>query len=277
MGLRITTNIAAINAHRNLRGSQMEMEKSLTRLSSGFRINQASDDAAGLAISENLRAQIRGYRKASQNALDGISLVQVAEGGLNEVGNMLIRMRELSIQSASDTIGDKERGFIDKEVQNLKQEIDRISKVTKFNGIDVLSGQGPELELQIGVGSSAEKDRLAFNVQDYDSSMEKLGIADVATNTKQDAQANFDKLDVAISKVSENRSTMGALQNRLQSTYNNLMVSDENLSAANSRIRDADIALESAELTKRNILTQSGTATLAQANNNSMLALKLVG
>lgn len=277
MGFRIATNVQSLSGQRTL-GIQKEAQNhELEKLSSGERIVRAADDAAGLAISEKFKAEIRSTRQAQRNTQDGISLVQVAEGGLNEVGNMLIRMRELSIQSASDTIGDKERGFIDKEVQNLKQEIDRISKVTKFNGIDVLSGQGPELELQIGVGSSAEKDRLSFNVQDYDSSMEKLGIADVATNTKQDAQANFDKLDAAISKVSENRSTMGALQNRLQSTYNNLMVSDENLSAANSRIRDADIALESAELTKRNILTQSGTATLAQANNNSMLALKLVG
>ena len=197
--------------------------------------------------------------------------------GFYSVGNMLIRMRELSMQGATDTISDTERGFINQEVQNLKEEVQRIANTTKFGNIDLLSGQGPELEIQVGIGSSAENDRLKYDTKNFDSTVEKLGLMEVSTATKLEAQANLDIIDGAISKVSENRATFGAIQNRLQSTTNNLMISYENLSAANSRIRDADVAAESAELIKRNILTQAGTSTLAQANSNSMLALKLVG
>jgi len=204
-------------------------------------------------------------------------MVQVAEGGLNEIGNMLIRLRELSMQAATDTISDVERGFINKEVQNLKSEIERISQTTKFNGIDLLKGEGEQIELQIGTGSSKEKDRLSIDVSQFGAGVHHLNLEDVDTSSKEVSQKNLDKLDFAIQKVSENRASLGALQNRLLSTNQNLMVAEENISAANSRIRDADVAYESAELTKRNILTQAGTATLAQANNSSMLALKLIG
>ena len=276
MGFRISTNVQSLSAQRSL-GIQREAQNhSLEKLSSGERIVRAADDAAGLAISEKFKAEIRSTRQATRNTQDGISLVQVAEGGLNEVGNMLIRMRELSIQAASDTIGDLERGFTDKETQSIKEEIQRISQTTKYNGVELLSGSGKDLEFQVGIGAHPEHDRLRYKAGDYDSTVATLGVTDVSTATKESAQTNLSFIDRAISKVSENRASFGAMQNRLQSTMSNLQVSEENIAAANSRIRDADIAAETAELTKRNILSQAGTSTLSQANQNSMLALKLI-
>lgn len=278
MGFRIGTNVESLSAQRTLGAQRREQNHELEKLSSGERIVRAADDAAGLAISEKFKAEIRSTRQATRNSQDAISLVQVAEGGLNEVGNMLIRMRELSIQASSDTIGDKERGFIDKEVQSLKSEMDRIAQTTQWNGVSLLKGDGgKELEFQVGVGSSEDKDRIKFDTQKFNISIAELGMEDVNTVNRESSQANLDKLDKAISDVSGHRATFGAMQNRLQSTINNLMVSDENLSAANSRIRDTDVAAETAELTKRNILAQAGTATLAQANQSSQLALRLVG
>ncbi len=276
MGLRITTNIAAINAHRNLRGSQMEMEKSLSRLSSGYRINQASDDAAGLAISESLRAQIRGLRKASQNSLDGISLVQVAEGGLNEISNILIRLREVAIQAASDTVGDTERKFIDVEYQQLKSEIQRITEVTTFNGTDLLNGTGGIMDIQVGIQNDPFKDRITFNAGAANSSLESLGIAAESAATKIQAQQSLAAVDDAIVSVNAIRANFGALQNRLNSTINNLAISDENYSAANSRIRDTDVARESSELMRNQILVQAGVSVMHQANNIQQMALKLL-
>lgn len=202
--------------------------------------------------------------------------MQVAEGGLNEVSSMLIRMRELSIQSASDTLSDTERSFTDKEVQALKGEVQRISQNTRFNGNELLSGQGNKLEFQVGTGGHPERDRIMYDTATASATVESLGIGDVHTGSRESSQANLAKLDAAIQNVSGTRANFGAMQNRLQSTVNNLNVSEENISAANSRIRDADVALESAELTKRNILTQAATSTLAQANQNGMLALKLL-
>jgi flagellin len=229
-----------------------------------------------LGISEKFKADIRSTRQALRNTQDAISLTQVAEGGLNEVSAILIRMRELSIQAATDTNGQNERGYINLEVQALKSEIDRIAAATRFNGTDLLTGEGPNLEFQVGIGSSPERDRVTYNVASLNSTTTALGIEEITTLTKEDAQANLDKLDRAIGVTSGNRAAMGALQNRLQSTSNNLLIQDENYSAANSRIRDADFAMETAELTKRNILTQTSVATLAQANNSGMVALKLV-
>lgn len=278
MGFRIGTNVESIAAQRTLGMQRREQNHQLEKLSSGERIVRAADDAAGLAISEKFKAEIRSTRQAHRNSQDAVSLVQVAEGGLNEVGNMLIRMRELSIQAASDTLGDREREFIDKEVQSLKSEIDRISKSTSFNGIDLLSGDsGKHLEFQVGIGPREDRDRIKFDTREFDVSNEKLGIADVSTKSREESQENLNKLDEAISRVSGNRATFGAMQNRLQSTMNNLQISDENLSAANSRVRDADVAAETAELVKRNILTQAGTATLSQANQSGTLALRLIG
>lgn len=276
MGMRINTNVPSISAQRNLGIQREYQDKVMNKLSSGERISRASDDAAGLAISEKLKAEIRSTRQAARNTNDGISMIQTAEGGLNEISNILVRLRELSIQSASDTVGETERGFTDLEVQHLKQEVGRISEVTKFNGIYLLNGQGHDMEIQVGTGSDAEKDRMGYKVAQADSRTVALGIDAIGVTTKEGAQANLDVIDQAIMKVSGNRANLGALQNRLSSTVNNLNVTEENLSAANSRIRDADIASESAELARRNILTSAGTAVLAQANNNQQLALKLL-
>lgn len=251
--------------------------KSLERLSSGYRINRASDDAAGLAISENLRAQIRGLKQANRNAQDGVSMVQVAEGGLAEVGNMLIRMRELAIQAASDTVGDRERTFTDAEFQQLKDEIQRVSDVTEFNGTPLLSGVGGLLEFQIGVHNDPFNDRIAFDSAAANASAANLGVIAESVASKPGAQASLGVIDEAILRVNTMRANFGALQNRLVATMNNLNVAHENLSAANSRIRDTDVAEESAELAKQNILMQSGVSVLSQANQIKNLALKLLG
>lgn len=276
MGLRIATNVASINAQKNLMFTQRGMQQSLAKMSSGSRINQAADDAAGLAISESLKGQIRGMRQASRNANDGISLVQVAEGGLQEVSNMLIRLRELGVQAASDTLGDTERKFLDVEYQQLKSEIQRISEVTTFNGRDLLNGTGGVIDIQVGTHNDTFKDRISFNASAANASLESLGVVAESVATKEGAQTGIDSVDKAIVSVNAIRANFGAMQNRLQSTTSNLAVSDENLSAANSRIRDADIAAESAELTRNNILAQAGVATLAQANNVTQMALKLL-
>lgn len=277
MGLRISTNVSSLNAQKNLQFTQRGLNQSLARLSSGYRINQAADDAAGLAISENLKGQIRGLRQAARNANDGISLVQVAEGGLNEVSTMLTRLRELAVQAASDTIGDTERKFLDVEYQQLKSEIQRISEVTTFNGRDLLNGTGGVIDIQVGTHNDSFKDRISFNASAANSGLEALGVVAEAVSTKEGAQTSIDAVDRAIVSVNAIRANFGAMQNRLTSTTANLAVADENLSAANSRIRDADIAAESSELMRSNILTQAGVSVLSQANNISQMALKLLG
>ncbi len=276
MGLRIATNINALNAHRNLYGLGNDQSTTMARLSSGYRINKSSDDAAGLAISENLKAQIRGFRQANRNANDGISLVQVAEGGLNEVTNMLIRLRELGVQSASDTIGDRERGFVNIEYQQLKEEIERVSETTQFNGTPLLNGLGGQLDIQIGVNNDAFNDRIAFNTADSNSSLQAMNLLEQGVATKLQAQTSLSIVDDAINYVNGMRANFGALQNRLQTVSQILMVSDENFSAANSRIRDTDIAEESSKLAKNNVLLQAATAILGQANQQNQLALKLL-
>ncbi len=277
MALVITTNVASLNAQRNLTGTSRAMDQSLARLSSGYRINQAADDAAGLAISENLRAQIRGLGQANRNSNDGISLVQVAEGGLNEVSNMLIRLRELGVQAASDTIGDTERKFLDVEYQQLKSEIQRISEVTTFNGYDLLNGTGGIMDIQVGIHNDPFKDRISFNTAAANATLDALGIMADAVASKEQAQNSLATVDDAMISINAMRANFGAMQNRLTSTVNNLLVANENLSAANSRIRDADIAAESAELTRNSILKQAGISVLGQANQAQQLALKLLG
>ena len=207
-------------------------------------INHAGDDAAGLAISENLRAQIRGLRQANRNANDGISLIQVSEGGLNEISNILIRLRELGIQSASDTIGDTERQFIDREYQSLKQEVDRIANVTEFNGTPLLNGRAGIFEIQVGIHNNPILDRVVYNGERADASLDALKLGGESVATKQASQLSLSVVDDALVRVNSIRADLGAMQNRLQATVNNLMISDENLSAANSRIRDTDMAKE---------------------------------
>jgi flagellin len=277
MGLRINTNVQSIAAQRNLTVNANAQKASLEKLSSGTRINRAADDAAGLAISEKMRSTIRSVNQGMRNANDGVSMIQTAEGAMQEVGNILVRFRELSIQAASDTVGSEERGFIDKEVQQLKQEISRISLATEFNGRKLLAGEGDAIEIQVGQKNEPGLDRFVFDLAQTNTTLDRLGITDVSTNTKENAQNNLSTIDSAINTLSENRSVMGALQNRLQSNVSSLMIYNENLSSARSRIYDVDMANETAELTKNNILSQASTSVLSQANQNSTIALKLLG
>ena len=277
MGLRVNTNIASLVAQRSLGSTKMELDKHLQRLSSGSRINSAGDDAAGLAISENLRAQTRGLKQAKRNAQDGVSMIQVSEGGLNEVTNILIRLRELAIQSASDTVGDKERSFTDREFQALKSEMDRIAQSTQFNGNPLLNGRAGIFEIQVGTGNNPLTDRIVYDGQNADVTLEALRMSGESCATKQGSQISLGVIDDAISQVSKVRSDLGAMQNRLQSTINNLGVNEENMTAANSRIRDADLAEEVSEMTKNNILMQAGISVLGQANSSAQSVLKLLG
>lgn len=277
MGFRINTNVSSIAAQRSLSVNNRQSQDTLAKLSSGTRITKASDDAAGLAISEKLKANIRSNAQANRNANDGISMVQTAEGGLDEISSMLTRLRELSVQSASDTVGDTERSFSDMEYQNLKQEIERISQVTEFNGTKLLSGQGEKLDFQIGVNNDAFQDRISYDVQLTNASIESLGVNEISVASKEGAQTSLKTIDDAIDKVSGQRAALGAIQNRLVSTSNNLQITNENLSAANSRIRDVDYAQASAQNARNNILNQAGTAVLAQANQNGQNALRLIG
>lgn len=277
MGLRVSTNMAAMAANRTLVKTNDSQNKSFQRLSSGQRITQAGDDAAGLSIAENLRAQIRSMGEAEKNANNGVSLVQVAEGGLSEVGNILVRLRELAIQASSDTIGDKERSFINQEFQSLTQEVDRIANVTTFNGTPLLNGSGSKsiLEFQVGIRND-EADRIQFNVGENDARSAALGIDGIKAESIEDARSSIDVVDSALSKVSETRARLGAMQNKLHSTTNNLAIAKENIVAARSRIADTDLAEETSHLVRENILQQAGISVLAQANQNPMTALKLL-
>jgi flagellin len=276
MGLRINTNVASLNAQRNLRGTRLAMNKSLEKLSSGQRINRAGDDAAGLAISENLKAQVRGLKQAERNAEDGISLVQIAEGALAEVSNILIRLRELSVQAASDTIGATERKFLNVEFEQLTSEVDRIANSTEFNRVPLLNGTGAVFDIQIGTRNDPISDRLTFDASSADVNVAALGLNLASVADKISAQNSLSAIDQAIISVSGIRADFGALQNRLQSTINNIAVSVENLSSANSRVRDTDIAAETAELTRNNILMNAGVSVLSQANASTKSALSLI-
>ncbi len=276
MGLRINTNVSSLNAQRNLSGTRINQQKTLEQLSSGQRINRAGDDAAGLAISENLKAQIRGLAQAERNAQDGISLVQIAEGGLSEISNIMIRLRELAVQSASDTIGATERKFLNVEFEQLTSEVDRIANSTEFNRVPLLNGTGAVFDIQIGTRNDPLSDRLTFDASSADVNVAALGLNLASVADKISSQNSLAAIDQAITSVSSIRADFGALQNRLQSTINNQQISIENLSAANSRVRDADIAATTAELTKNNILMQAGTSVLAQANQSTTSALQLI-
>lgn len=277
MGLRIFTNIASMSANRALQKTTEQQAKSYTRLSSGQRITEAGDDAAGLSISENLRAQIRSMGQAERNANDGISFAQVAEGGLTEIGNMLIRMRELGIQAGSDTVGDKERGFIDQEVKSLLAEVDRIANVTTFNGTPLLNGESSKdkLEFQVGI-RNAEADRIQFDVKENDVRTGTLGLDGISYGTIDEARTALDKIDEGVGKVFAARARLGAMQNKLHATVNNLGVAKENLATARSRIADTDVAQETSDLVRGNILQAAGVSVLSQANTSPTQALKLL-
>ncbi len=279
MALSILTNPASLSAQRNLESTQMKMAANIGRLSSGLRINKAGDDAAGLGISENLKADIRSLSQARRNANDGVSMSQVAEGAMNEMQGIVTRMRELAVQSANSTLGATERGYIQTEFSSLRQEIDRISAVTEFNGQALLDGSASGgLDMQVGIQNTAD-DRITLSVGLLNASTlgATTAIASLSLSTATNAQAALASFDVAIEELSTARAGVGAFQNRVQTTISNLAVAHENLSAANSRIRDVDVAEESASMTRNQILTQAGVAVLAQANQLPSAALSLLG
>jgi flagellin len=277
MGLRINTNVSSIAAQRALGITKNNLDSNFRKLSSGERINRSADDAAGLAISEKLKAHIRGLRQARRNSDDGVSLIQTTEGALNEVSSILIRLRELSVQSASDTVGDTERRFSDIEFQNLLDEIQRISQATEFNGRKLLDGTGGIVEIQVGIHNDPSNDRIKYDSVTTDSTLANLGIKGETISSKEGAQVSLGRLDEALVRINGTRANLGALQNRLQSASNSLAITEENFSAANSRIRDVDVATETADMAKNNILAQAGAAVLAQANQTPGTALKLLG
>lgn len=277
MGLRINTNVQSISAQRMLSKTNVDLNSNLRKLSSGERITRAADDAAGLAISEKLKAQIRSIRQAKRNADDGISLVQTAEGGLNEVSSIIIRLRELAMQASSDTVGNTEREFSDIEFQQLKEEVQRIALSSEFNGRNLLDGTGGVVEIQVGYGNDAFKDRIKYDGANISATLETLGISSEMVSSKESAQLALSKLDDALVRVNGSRAELGAIQNRLSSVIQTLGITDENFSEANSRIRDVDVAAETAKMTKNQILSQAGTSVLAQANQAPNFALKLIG
>lgn len=270
--MRINTNVAALNAHRNLFGNDNSLGKTMEKLSSGFRINRAADDAAGLAISEKMRYQINGLNQAQRNAQDGISLLQTAEGALTEVHAMLQRMNTLANQAATGTYDDADRTALQEEVTALIAEIDNIANSTNFNGIKLLDGTEPSVTFQIGVEASNTIDA---NLADMTSGT--LLSNGVNISTQQGASDALAEIEAAIKAVSTQRGEFGAVQNRLEHTINNLGVTAENLSASESRIRDADMAHEMTTFTKQQILVQAGTAMLAQANARPQSVLQLLG
>lgn len=274
MSLFINTNTASINARGNLDTVTSRLHTSFRRLSSGLRVGTAADDAAGLAISERMRAQIRSQTQAQRNANDGISLVQVAEGALNEVNNILIRLRELAIEANNGTMSSADKDTLDQEFDNMIEEIDRIADSTKFNGVQVFDGSVPSIDFQVGSGTNPTIDLITVALSSMLSS--DLGIDSIDISSVGAPTTAIDAIDGAIDIVSASRGDFGALQNRLQSTINNLSVSIENLSASESRIRDVDVAAETAELTRNSILQQAAISILAQANVQPQVALTLL-
>jgi flagellin len=269
--------MAAISSARALDKTSEQQAKHFQRLSSGKRITTSADDAAGLSISESMRAQVRSTKQAERNAMDGVSLVQVAEGGLSEISNILVRMRELAIQAATDTVGEKERGFINNEVESLKAEVDRIANVTSFNGTPLLNGEADKSELEFHVGiSNNDADRIVFEVGENNIQAGELGVDGVSAESIDSARDSLDAIDQGLTKVSEVRARLGAMQNKLRSTSNTLQIQAENITQAQSRIADTDLASEVSELVRENILQSAGVSVLAQANQSPMQALKLL-
>jgi len=278
MGLRINTNIASVNAQRNLFNTTMQLQKSMERLSSGLRINRAGDDAAGLAISEGLKSDIRAMQQASRNAADGISMVQTAEGALDEVSNIVLRLRELAEQAATETLGSAERGYLDQEFQDLLAEITRISDTTEFNGTLLLDGTAGTLDIQVGITAAASSQVSIDLSTDMDATGLGLtpGTVNVSGTDNTNALAAISVIETATQTISSTRASFGAVQNRLEHSIRSIGMTVENLTAANSRIRDVDIAAETSNLTANQILQQAGVSVLAQANMTSQLAIMLL-
>jgi flagellin len=276
MALTVNTNLAAQNGLTNLSRTSASLAGTMERLSSGLRINQAGDDAAGLAVAENLAAARDSLRMASRNANDGVSVIQVAEGATAEVTNIVKRMRELAVQSASETLADSERAYIQDEFEQLAAEIDRIAAVTEFNGLPLADGTNASLEVQVGIHDTAD-DRIAITLGDLRGATLGVDTGAVDLSTAGGAQTALTAFDTAIDTLNSYRSDYGAVQNRLETAISNLAIYTENMMASESRIRDADFALESADLARFQILQQAGVAVLGQANQISQSALKLLG
>jgi flagellin len=277
MSLSIRTNVSSLNAQRNLSTTQSLLDSSMSKLSSGMRITKAGDDAAGLGISTNLEAQIRSYNQATRNANDGVSLIQTAEGALNATTNILTRLRELAMQSASDGIGDTERGYIQNEVAALTSELGRNAGAAEFNGTKLLDGttSATALDFQVGIRNDATNDRISVNT--IDATATALGVNALDLGTKADAQTALDTLDTALASVSSQRAVFGAAGNRFDAAIQNIQTFAESLTAANSRIRDVDVAQETSNLSRAQILAQAGISVLGQANQMPQMALKLLG
>ena len=282
MALIVNTNVASLNAQRNLAATQLGMGRVLSHLSSGMRITSASDDAAGLAISESLKAQIRSTAQAERNANDGISISQVAEGAMEQVGNLLVRMRELAVESANGTLDTNSHNYLNNEFNALRSEIDRIAAVTQFNNKNLLDGTlSGGVTMQVGINNSVN-DVISLAISNLGSAVIGSGgsstqlLTAAALDTQTNSQGALATLDTALIQVNSMRANMGAIQNRLNVTISNLSTANENLSAANSRIRDVDVANETAMLTRFQILSQAGIAVLAQANQLPSMALSLL-
>lgn len=277
MGLRINTNVASLEVQRNVRANSAQQETEFAKLSSGKRITKSADDAAGLAIAKKMEAATKGLRMAARNANDGISMVQVAEGGLNESTNILTRLRELSIQAASDSVGQQERGYLNLEYDQLVQEMDRIAKTTTFNGMPLLKGEASNGVLEFQVGAYGTDDnKISFDAGSTDSTSESLGMAGTDIKSKDGASANLSVIDGAIEKVSGFRANLGAVQSRLQSTISNLEIGIVNQESARSRIEDVDVADSTAKIASQSIRSAAAMATLSQANNLGSGALRLI-
>ncbi len=274
MGLRIQTNMASISAQRVLSVQQHRTEHAAAALASGSRIIQAADDAAGLAISESLKGQIRGIAMARNNAFNAGSAIQVSEGGLNEINNILIRLRELGIQAASDNIGDQERGYLNLEAKQLIEESDRIAKTTRFGDKVLLDGSGGEMQFHVGA-FGGEENVIKYSLSSNATTSE-LGINSVDVGDKDTARDALQTVDEALQKVGAMRASFGSIQSRLNATTSNLDIQHENLSAANSRIRDTDVAKETAEMASAQVLQNAAVSVLAQANAFPSVALKLM-
>jgi len=276
MPLIINTNQLALTAQRNLGISEHAMHKTIERLATGSRIVNASDDPAGLAISDGMNATVRSLSQAMRNAQDAVSLIQVFEGGTSEVNNMLVRLRELAMQAASDTVGERERNMLDNEVQELKNEITRIARTTTYMDRELLAGEQVLLEFQVGTNNDPTKDRIVFDPGNTDLRADSIGIGDMSVAEKEGAQESLPLIDIAINRINEMRARIGSSQNRLQTTLNSQGVYRENLMSAKSRIKDADMAVETTNLTRESILRQAGVAVLMQANETPKLALRLL-
>jgi len=280
MSISVLTNVASMNAQRNLSGTQASLAASIGRLSSGMRINSAADDAAGLGISENLKANIRSLSQAQRNANDAVSMSQVAEGAMDDMQGLVSRMRELAVQAANSTLGATERGYIHTEFDQLQKEITRISTATNFNGTKLLDGTASTgLSFQVGINNVANVDQIKMSITKLDATTlgsTSLHVGSASLSTAAKAQTALTVFDKAIQQLSTARAKVGASQNRMQVTINNLASQQEALSAANSRIRDVDVASETAAMTRAQILSQAGVAVLAQANQIPSAALSLL-